>query len=274
MTTSKKHKAKKPPDTMRSVDDPMDDLDEYDSLPSRSFLPVHEASPGDGVEVFVDITDDTYIPTLPKDFDIPKLYEDPEFTLHTKAETKELILIFEDDDEPVVKLIPAGEKAERKLLLETPEYVPPSPYECDPKKLNTEQRMFLTRYMSTGTVTAALRKTHISLKKYRYWLDNSPVFSRALLDATDTLADRLESEALKQALTGNTKLLIKSLEALRPYKWGRSSTVNTFLNGKVDVEIKDWAQLARQAQTVDITPGTSTSTRTPSLDTRTPEIST
>ena len=157
-----------------------------------------------------------------------------------------LIDIFEDIDftPPVSPVDTPKEKAVHAPV--------PKPVHVD--VVTPEQKIFLTHFMGSGTVTTALHKSVTPLSRYRKWLDTSPKFVQAVADATDALADRLESEALKQALSGNTKVLLKSLEALRPHKWGKSSTVNTFLDGKLRVDIVDWAQLAQKAECVDITP--------------------
>lgn len=162
-------------------------------------------------------------------------------------EPEVLIDIFEDIDLPPLTLPPIVRPVDKLVRVPVPK---PKPTHVD--AVTSEQKIFLTHFMGSGTVTTALHKSVTPLSRYRRWLDNSPKFVQAVADATDALADRLESEALKQALSGNTKVLLKSLEALRPAKWGKSSTINTFLEGRMKVEITDWAALAQRAEVVDV----------------------
>lgn len=233
-----------------SVEDALeliDDLDEYDSLPSRSFSHATDAIHSGDMEDIVECAEE-FTPKVPEPIAVVLGVEEP-LTLFTKEEAKELVLVFDDD--PVIDLSPTRTDEEPKKKL---------------PRLTVEQKAFLVQYTRTGTVTQALKNAKVTSARYKMWL-TLPQFAIAFEDATNALADRLEGIAFQRAMAGSDKLLIKSLEALRPARWGKASTVRSFFEGKMDVDVKitDWAALAKEAEVIDVTP-----TRT-ALPTRTKE---
>jgi phage terminase small subunit len=124
------------------------------------------------------------------------------------------------------------------------------------KGLTPEQRIFITHYMASGVVTTALKKAGISRRRYNEMLEHDKIFREAVLNATEAIVDELEHTALKEAKNGNTKVLIKLLESYKPQKFGRVSTIQNLVDGKVDINIKSWAELVEKAEreVIDVTP--------------------
>ncbi len=208
----------------------------HDDLELLDFLPESSAT---SISVMEELEE--FEPRLPREltpvddfsFLIPKDKPDDYFMVIKAPE--ELIGLFDDLPE------------KKKVKTEVAEV----PYK---DIITSEMRIFLTHYMGSGTITGALRSSKISLARYKKWISGSPKFAQAVADSTDALADRLEAEALKQALSGNTKVLLKSLEALRPAKWGKNSTVNSFIDAKMKVEVFNWAELVQKSEVVDLEP--------------------
>ena len=208
----------------------------HDDLELLDFLPESSAT---SISVMEELEE--FEPRLPREltpvddfsFLIPKDKPDDYFMIIKAPE--ELIGLFDDLPE------------KKKVKTEVAEV----PYK---DIITSEMRIFLTHYMGSGTITGALRSSKISLARYKKWISGSPKFAQAVADSTDALADRLEAEALKQALSGNTKVLLKSLEALRPAKWGKNSTVNSFIDAKMKVEVFNWAELVQKSEVVDLEP--------------------
>ncbi len=164
----------------------------------------------------------------------------PTRTTRTKTKKK-----FEDDDLPVYipdyyEAVPHAADLVELIEPDTSRYA---------RGLLPEQKVFLAHYMASGVVTTALRKSGLSHKRYKEYMANDEVFGQAVEAATEAVADVVEQEALKRALLGSDKLLIKMLESLRPQKFGRQST--TFWEGRMDVRVQNWGDLAKQALVID-----------------------
>lgn len=212
---------------MAGIDDLEEDLSAYEEIPIGGYT-MEELEEYEPPRIRSVDSDFTFLEETKKG-SFPSIIDDP----------GDLLDIF-DDDEGVPDKKPVRVRKKAEPIVED--------------RINSEMRVFLSHYIGKGTVSAALQATKVPLVRYRKWLEKCPKFAQALVDATDTLADRLESEAFKQALSGNTKVLLKALEALRPAKWGKSSTVNSFIEGRMKVEITDWASLSRKAEeVVDVT---------------------
>lgn len=111
-------------------------------------------------------------------------------------------------------------------------------------RLSAEQDVFLTHYMGCGVVTTALRKSGLTRKRYTQMMQDDALFIESVQGATEAIADTVEQEALKRALTGSDRVLIKMLEALKPKKFGKSSTVQNLIDGQLSVVVGSWAELS------------------------------
>lgn len=110
--------------------------------------------------------------------------------------------------------------------------------------LTGAQQLFIVALMKYGTRTKACKATGIDPRKVTAWEKNEDFV--AVYDAAmGAIADALEEEAIRRAMEGSDKLLEKLLKAFKPEKYA-DRKVNTH-EGKVDIEIKSWSDLAQKA---------------------------
>ena len=92
-------------------------------------------------------------------------------------------------------------------------------------KFSPDQKMFLIAYLKTGTVSHACRAVGLDPRTINLWR-NQPHFVEMLQHCVEALADELEGIALKHAMSGNDKLLVAMLKALRPEKYADRKRVS------------------------------------------------
>lgn len=143
------------------------------------------------------------------------------------------------DLEPKATTEPMDVKRELSLIDE-----PEKLFDFSHTSLSPLQQMYIIAYVTKGTKTSACKVAGVSLTTVYKWLEKNKEFRDALQAAVDTIADVLEQEALKRALHGSDKMLIKMLQAYRPEKFADKRTTDVRHSGQV---VHSWADLASEA---------------------------
>src|SRR5690349_22211433 len=75
--------------------------------------------------------------------------------------------------------------------------------------------------LSAGkSVSAACRAARIARSSYYLWIDEDAAFAAAVHDAIEAGTDKLEDSAVRQALQGNTTLMVLMLKSRRRETYG------------------------------------------------------
>ena len=75
--------------------------------------------------------------------------------------------------------------------------------------------------LSAGkSVSAACRSARIARSSYYLWIDEDTAFAAEVKDAIEAGTDKLEDSAVRQALNGNTPLMVLLLKARRRDVYG------------------------------------------------------
>lgn len=119
--------------------------------------------------------------------------------------------------------------------------------------------MFIKGYLSRGSLRGAMLMSGVSSSEYKVWMmgktPENAVFKHVINECLDMMADVLEEEAFRLALSGNDRVLLKMLEGYRPERYAQKKQITH--EGNVNVNISNWADLAKKAEAViDVEGGT------------------
>ena len=120
--------------------------------------------------------------------------------------------------------------------------------EC--RRIRAKQRDFLAHYLATFEPIRAAIAVGVNEYEVEKW-HRQPAFEQMYQQIRLIVYERLEATAIKRAHSGSDRLLVKLLEAYVPEKFGRVSTnrmIGTGPNGEIEVNVNNWAELARRAQ--------------------------
>lgn len=82
------------------------------------------------------------------------------------------------------------------------------------------KKKFLEGYVATGTITGGALFAGIRRGTVYDWLDASEAFKADFEAVKDEVADKLEQEAIRRALSTSDTMLIFLLKGQRPEKYG------------------------------------------------------
>ena len=84
---------------------------------------------------------------------------------------------------------------------------------------NDLKRAAIASYVEYGTVTAACRAAGIGRTTWYDWKKADSDFAQAVADAEESVADKLEQEAIRRAMDSSDTMLIFLLKGLRPGRY-------------------------------------------------------
>lgn len=145
---------------------------------------------------------------------------------------------------PVAEIPPQDEVA--KPLIPSADFVG-----FDARKLSEEQRKFLVGLLMWGTQTRACMETRTSPFSVEEWKKENKNFLAAYDIIMSAIGDVLEDKALRMAMAGNEKLLIKLLQGYKPDKYGHKVQVGGPSGGPIPLTIADLARGFADEQSQD-----------------------
>lgn len=154
-----------------------------------------------------------------------------------KAEVDEIL----KDDDPIEASVNICKESSKvaKLLAET-------------KIRDARKLLFIKGYLAKGSVRGALMMSGVTSTEYKTWMlgktQENAMFRHVVSECVDMMADVLEEEAFRLALSGNDRVLLKMLEGYRPERYAQKKTMTH--EGSVNLNITNWADLARKAEAV------------------------
>lgn len=87
-------------------------------------------------------------------------------------------------------------------------------------RTDVARKAILSALSAGKSVSAACRAARIARSSYYLWLDEDEAFAADVRDAIEAGTDKLEDSAVKQALDGNTTLMVLMLKARRREVYG------------------------------------------------------
>jgi len=112
----------------------------------------------------------------------------------------------------------------------------------DGRKLNEDQKRFLSELIKWGTQTRACMEARINPLQVEEWKQDDSNFMTAYEIIMDAFGDLLEDRAIQMALEGNEKMLMKLLQGYKPRKYGKKVEVGGPGGGPVQLSIADLAR--------------------------------
>lgn len=82
------------------------------------------------------------------------------------------------------------------------------------------KKKFLEGYVATGTISGGALFAGVHRHTVYQWQENSETFKADFEAVKDEVADKLEQEAIRRALTTSDTMLIFLLKGQRPEKYG------------------------------------------------------
>jgi hypothetical protein len=87
-------------------------------------------------------------------------------------------------------------------------------------RTNTARTAILKALAQGKSISAACRAARIARSSYYLWHDEDPEFAKDVADAIEDGTDKLEDSSYRQALQGNTALMVLLLKARRRAVYG------------------------------------------------------
>jgi hypothetical protein len=111
--------------------------------------------------------------------------------------------------------------------------------------LTPVQQLAIMAFAARGTVRSACDIAGCTPREFKEWQNSDKEFITELSLAMGCVADTLEQEAIKRAMDGSDKLMLKMLEGWRPERYAPKTVANLNVSGSV---VHSWQELALQAE--------------------------